>query len=60
MGGEHEGDKNEHQNKRQEDKDPGNGLVSRFTNDVEQPSPEKDVNNLENENNGDERGFASV
>ena len=60
MGGEHEGNKDEHEDERHENKDPWNGFVSGFADDVEQPGPEQNVDRLEDENDGHEGGFASI
>jgi hypothetical protein len=58
--GEHNGDKNKHQNKREEDEDPRNSGVSGFANNIEQPRPEQDVDDFKNENDGHIRGLASI
>jgi hypothetical protein len=58
--GEHDGDENKHQDKREEDEDPRNGGVSGFANNIEQPRPEQYVDDFKNENNGHIGGLASI
>ena len=60
MCGEHNSDKDEHQNKREEDEDPRNRGVSRFADDVEQPRPEQYIDDFKYENDGHIRGLASI
>jgi len=60
MRGENEGDKNKHQDEREEYENPRNGGVAGFANDVEQPRPEQDVDDFKDENNGHVRGVASI
>ena len=43
---------NKHKNERNKNKEPSNSSVSILANQVQNPCPEKDVNELDNENQG--------
>ena len=60
MGGEHHGDKNEHEQERQQDQDPGHGFVPGFAHHVKEPRPEQNVDDFKREHHRHAGALAAV